>query len=83
VAILWCVAPVIVLSIKCLACRPCPHVGKEILEAVPAGTDLNTASAVFGIVLILRIMTAALHAHPGDVCRRPLAVGVVSMLCHG
>jgi len=69
-AVVWRIGPVVVFSFYRVTRRCLAHVGQEVLEAVPAITNTNAASAVVLVVAASRVIAASAHPHPDIVFAR-------------
>jgi hypothetical protein len=78
-AVLRAVRPVDVDAVDAVLLRWArPHVGQEVLEAVPPLTHRDAAPTIIGIGCVLRIRAASAHPRPNDMLRRVAqAVGKV------
>ena len=75
-AIARLVVPIIVDTVEAGARRALPHVGKEVLEAIPALTDADTPASVAGVLRVVGVKTPLPHRAPDNVCAPPRSPGL-------
>lgn len=73
-AIVGRISGVVVDAIQCASLRAWSHVGKEVLESLPALTNGDTAAPILGIGRVGWIQTAATHLDPCAVFGWPASV---------
>jgi len=73
-AVLFIVAKAVIDALNSQALRDFANVLKEVLEHVPPLADCYPASAVVGVIRVVRVITAGQHVSPGDVCQGCFAV---------